>query len=287
MVVSWFVIIGLLVLCVYKKFIKSLKTKHYIFISILLLTCLLGLYFLTILSWFDRGDKAYKLKLYDEAIECYTKQIQLTPEGANAYKTRGIAYYNKKEYDKAIEDFNKAIELAPKYADAYNSRGWTYYKKDNYDKAIYDFNKAIELDPKNAVAYNNRGSAYYSKKEYGKAINDHNKAIELDPKDADTYNSRGWIYLWLNEWEKAKNDFVKAIELDNKYSSPYGNIGIYYWKAQKNKQKALEYYEKSFQIGYNWNALYDDTSDGHFIGDLNQTPEFKALVEKYKKSSGK
>ena len=55
-------------------------------------------------------------------------------------------------------------------------------------------------------------------------------------------------------------------------------------RGTKNKQKALEYCEKCFQNGFDqWDELYDDTSDGHFISDLNQTLEFKALVEKYRK----
>ena len=53
----------------------------------------------------------------------------------------------------ALEAFTKAIELNPKYAEAYNNRGIAHLKLGNYQQAIRDYDKAIKLDPKNAMAY--------------------------------------------------------------------------------------------------------------------------------------
>lgn len=50
-----------------------------------------------------------------------------------------------KEHDKAIADFNKAIELDPEYALAYSTRGFAYTKLGEKEKAISDFEKCIEL----------------------------------------------------------------------------------------------------------------------------------------------
>jgi tetratricopeptide (TPR) repeat protein len=232
----------------------------------------------------NRGNAYSDKKEYDQAIADYNKAIELDLKYVAAYNNRGSTYYDKKEYDQAIADYNKAIELDPKYAAAYCNRGNAYSYKKEYDQAIVDYNKAIELDPKYAAAYCNRGNAYSDKKEYGQAIADYNKGIELDLNPAAVYSCHGWTCLFLNEWEKAKSDFEKAIELDSNSPYPYGNLGIYYWKAKNDKSKALEYYEKCFQKGFKeWDDLYSEKSDGHFISDLNQTPEFKALVEKYKK----
>jgi hypothetical protein len=66
---------------------------------------------------------------------------------------------------------------------------------------------------------------------------------------------------------------------------PYDNLGVYWWHCKKNKDKALYYFEKAFQKGFSprdWDNLYDETSDGNFIKGLNQTPEFKKLVKKYR-----
>ena len=63
----------------------------------------------------------------------------------------------KGQLDRAIEDFNKAIELYPDYAHVYVSRGYVYSRKGQYDKAIINFNKAVELYPDYANTYFGRG----------------------------------------------------------------------------------------------------------------------------------
>jgi tetratricopeptide (TPR) repeat protein len=232
----------------------------------------------------NRGNAYARKKDYDRAIADYDTAIILPPKDAMPYYNRGLTYAMKKDYDRAIADYDAAIILNPKFAMAYYTRGNAYANKKDYDRAIMNYGAAIRVNPKYAKAYATRGSAYAMKKDYDRAIADYDTAIKLDPKIG--YNGRGWAYLWIGEWEKAKQDFEKAIKLNGKVTSPYGNLGIYYWKAERNKKKVLECYEKSFQNGFDhWDALYDDTSDGHFISDLNQTPEFKALVKKYRKDS--
>jgi tetratricopeptide (TPR) repeat protein len=170
-----------------------------------------------------------------------------------------------------------------------------YYSKDPETRIEY-YSKALLLwkysdGIKNkSTAYTNRGIINLVLGKKNEGISDLNKSTENyiakineDPHDSSLYNSRGWAYLWLDECEKAKSDFEKAIEIDKNYPIPYDNLGIYWWHCKKNKNKALDYFKKAFQKGFDrWDELYDETSDGHFIKDLNKTPEFKKLVKKYK-----
>ena len=60
---------------------------------------------------FEEGLKYQKLGKFDEAIELYTKSLELNPEFDEAYFHRGVAYANKREYQPAKKDFEKVIEL--------------------------------------------------------------------------------------------------------------------------------------------------------------------------------
>ena len=71
------------------------------------------------------------------------------PDDAEVYNTRGLAYSESGEHDQAIEDFTKAIELKPECAEAYANRGTAYRDKGEMDKAIADYTKSIVLKPKN------------------------------------------------------------------------------------------------------------------------------------------
>ena len=235
--------------------------------------------------------KGYASKAPEERIEYNTKAIEYwryrdgNKNKAIASHNRGFAYGELKQYDKAIADFDKAIELNPEDVHVdYRNRGVAYRKLKQYDKAIADYDKAIELNPKDADTYHNRGFAYDELKQYDKAIADYDKAIKLNPEYAYAYNNRGYTYLWLKKCDKAQTDFKKANKLDAKDPVPYGNLGNYWWACRKNKVTAFKWFEKSFRLGFDrWDELYDETSDGHFLKGLNDTPEFKALVKKYRK----
>ena len=72
---------------------------------------------------------------------------------AETYNDRGIAYCQDGEYDQAIDSFSKAVELDPNYVEAYNNRGITYYCKGDFDLAIQEFNQAIRRKPSLAAVY--------------------------------------------------------------------------------------------------------------------------------------
>ena len=42
------------------------------------------------------------------------------------------------QYEEAIEDYSKAIDLDPNHSNAYNNRGVVKHKLGNYEKAIED-----------------------------------------------------------------------------------------------------------------------------------------------------
>ena len=73
------------------------------------------------------------------------------------YISRGMARTSRKDYEEAIQDFTKSIELDPKDPTAYSGRGLAFQKKNDLINAQKDFNEAIRLDPKLASAYRNRG----------------------------------------------------------------------------------------------------------------------------------
>jgi Tfp pilus assembly protein PilF len=110
------------------------------------------------------------------------QQKQDGPKDAKFYIDRGIAYEEKGQFDQAVDDFTKALEIDPKNAGAYYHRGIGYVNQEQYTWAIDDFTKALEIDPKNAGAYYYRGVAYYSKKEYDKSWKDIKKAQDLGYK---------------------------------------------------------------------------------------------------------
>ena len=113
-------------------------------------------------EYISRGTEALQRGQYSEAIEDFTKVIELKPGHAEAYYDRGNAYGGQGEYDRAIQDLTKAIELKED-AEAYALRGGIYNIQGEYDRAIQDLTKAIQLKEDYAEAYAFRGLAYCNK----------------------------------------------------------------------------------------------------------------------------
>jgi len=64
----------------------------------------------------------------DEAINDYTRTINIDPTIGIAHQNRGLIYFDQGRYDDAIADYNVVIKIDPNYAFAYNNRGVAHSK---------------------------------------------------------------------------------------------------------------------------------------------------------------
>ena len=86
---------------------------------------------------------------------------------------------NQGDLDRAIADFNRAIDLDPQCAEAYDSRGSAYRSEDGFDRAITDFDQAMAPNPQFAEAFYIRGATYYITQGRDRALLDFMKAMDL------------------------------------------------------------------------------------------------------------
>lgn len=69
------------------------------------------------------------------------------------YVRAGYASINKKEYIEAIDHYSKAIQISRFVASHYYYRGLARYRKGNKDRAIEGFDKVIILGPRWGSVY--------------------------------------------------------------------------------------------------------------------------------------
>ena len=150
---------------------------------------------------------------YVDAIELFTKVLDINPGLSQGYNFRGIARRKIGEIDLAIEDYNMALHLNENYVEALNNRGVALDKKGDHDLAISDFTKAINIDSNNAHTYNNRATAYSNRGEYNLTLEDCTRAIQVDNKMADAYVNRGVAKVLLGLNDDAESDFDTASKL--------------------------------------------------------------------------
>lgn len=160
---------------------------------------------------FEKGKTYFEEGQLEAAIAEYSQAIELDPDHALAYNSRGIAYARQERWDAAIADYSKVIELDPNFAPAYGNRGVAYAKKERWDAAITDYSQAIKLKPDYPPNYFNRGIARDKKEQWDLAIADYSKAMELNPNYPPTYYRRGAAFDKKGQWNLAIADYTKLI----------------------------------------------------------------------------
>jgi tetratricopeptide (TPR) repeat protein len=116
------------------------------------------------------------------AVQSYTKAIQLDPQFLPAYEERASGYLNLKQYSHAISDYERILSLDPENATAYADGGLAKLETAQYYAAISDFGAAIRLKGEGASylphLYEYRGDANFKLFRYKDSIADYSKAIE-------------------------------------------------------------------------------------------------------------
>ena len=169
----------------------------------------------TAADYLDAGDKYRKKKLWIQAMNAYTKAIELDQDDFRSYERRGRVYFELGDYDQVVINLTRAIEIKPNRYLLYDLRGRAQSMLGNRDGVEADFVKAIELHAGHNV-YLHKALAFSQLGDYDQAIADLGRAIELKKDYANAYLNRGIIYQKLGENEKAIIDFQRALDLDTK-----------------------------------------------------------------------
>ncbi|KAM7311362.1 tetratricopeptide repeat protein 36 [Ixodes scapularis] len=102
------------------------------------------------------GVRAAEMQEIDEAIEIFSKAIQLCPRRASGYNNRAQALRIKGDVEHALEDLNNAINLSEgkghAACQALCQRGLIYRLQKRDEEALVDFKRAAKLGSQFAKA---------------------------------------------------------------------------------------------------------------------------------------
>ena len=121
-------------------------------------------------------DYAKAEEYYLQALENKTQLFSPNPDAYRAsltgsYNQLAYLYAHQNNFTKALETIDKAIELMPEYADYYDSKGEILLMKGDEQEAVKIWQKVLELDPDFLKKYEGGTDFYKQLKEKG-LIND-------------------------------------------------------------------------------------------------------------------
>ncbi|KAL8267252.1 hypothetical protein R6Q59_004596 [Mikania micrantha] len=95
----------------------------------------------------QQANQAFKANKFSQAIDLYTKAIELNGENAVYWANRAFAHAKLEEYGSAIQDASKALEIDPKYSKGYYRRGAAYLAMGKFKEALKDFQQVKRICP--------------------------------------------------------------------------------------------------------------------------------------------
>ncbi|KAL7722222.1 TPR repeat protein [Entamoeba marina] len=227
----------------------------------------------------QKGNDFYKKKMFNEALECYDKAIELDPTDLTFKLNKTAVFLESERYDECIELCEKIIEeykelrVYTQLAKLYMRIGNAYYKQNNYTEAETYYKKSCtehrtaEILDKIKLAEKKKeekakqeyfsvekgdeerkkGTALFKEQNFPEAIKCYTEALKRNPNDHLSYSNRAACYQKLGEHSYAIKDADKCIEIKPDFIKGYNRKGFSHY-CMKEYHKALAEYEKALKI---------------------------------------
>ena len=179
----------------------------------------------------------------------FRASTQLDPTYPEPYKALGDLFLTapRRLFDQAIEAYSKALEIRPFYADAYVGLGDAKAAKSDVDGAVAAYQKALSFNPINAKVHVSLGKLYYSEKGlYYESVQAYKRAIDLDPGYLDARMGLAEVYEDKGLYQEAIGEYRKVVEADPKNTGALYNLALVYEKV--DPKEAVTLWERYIQL---------------------------------------
>lgn len=220
----------------------------------------------------------------DSAIYWYRQAYIADPSFTRSVQNLALLFNDLYKNDSALHYYNRLFQLTPEASVSYEIALLHYYDQ-QYDSAFLYFEKTIALNPAKAIYRAKAGDTYYEAAGYynsiflyERAVNHYKEAIRLDSTEYLSMNRLGVAYIYLGKFKESIETFELALKKDVLYKNTYEyNLACVY-SLQNEPEKALDYFKRSLQSGYD--DLSHITADSD-LDNIRGLPGFKIIIEKY------
>ena len=143
---------------------------------------------------------------YRESENFFSTYLQKYPDDATAYGLRAASLWYSGELPQAIEDYSKALELDPQDLLAHMGRGQVFAESGDFSRAIEDLDfvhdNLEQVQTKDsswkmqvqAYSFNGRALAHAGLGDFERALSEFDRSIFLCPENAFVYFNRALVY---------------------------------------------------------------------------------------------
>ena len=178
---------------------------------------------LTAGEWHIKGYSLAALCLWEKAIECYDRSLELEPHHAATWTNKGTCLRTLERREEAIECHDRALALNPLFPDAWNNKGSALADLEQWGEALVCFDRALSMNPQDADAWANKATVLRNLGRQQEAVSCIDRALEFAPQKAMMWNNKGLIITDLGHWEEALTSYDRALALNPRLADAWSN----------------------------------------------------------------
>jgi tetratricopeptide (TPR) repeat protein len=154
----------------------------------------------------------YNLGRYDDVLALTEKYAGLLPKEPNFPLLSGHVHKQSQLLQDAVEDYTRAIQLDKNMVDAYVNRGYVFNDLQNAEEAMQDFNSALKVQPNNGVAHLGLAFSNLQLRRGKAALDATDTAERLLGESGATHLARATAYRQMRLLEKAESEYLVAMK---------------------------------------------------------------------------
>jgi len=213
------------------------------------------------------GVLYYQKGLVPEAIEQFTRALELDPRMQVAQRNLEIAYHNTGFYDTRVAELQERLRQAPDERDARWELGRTYAILGAYEEAVAEFEallahkpkdvaaiiqlglaeksrgrlevatewfqRAAEEEPGSSVVHFYLGEVYYNRGLNEPALTALEKAVTLNPDNANAHYLMAFVLGDMGRHQDARGASKRAIQLNPPLARAQTNLSLERYRAER------------------------------------------------------
>jgi tetratricopeptide (TPR) repeat protein len=205
-------------------------------------------------KYFEAGEKLELSKNYKDAIDNYTKAIDLDPKYEKAYVARAGAYDKQNQKALAIDDYIKLQAFSPKDKENYYQAGRLLADLKKYNEADQMLNKALERDKGYWDAILVEITVLHELRNYSQGLIVTQLGLNEKKNNISFYNHAVMLDS-LKNYAEAEKFYKNSISDDNKFIPAYVGLALVQVRLNKSAD-ALKVCENGLAKDPNNNSIY-------------------------------
>ena len=178
------------------------------------------------------GEEFYRSMNYEDAIEQFTRAIELDPNLGRAYINRALSYSKTGNHEMAATDFDRALVLDKKNEELYYLSGREWHLLGDNKISLARLNEAISRKHNFLEAYEQRAEVYFELQLYDKALEDYQKCLKIND-DAQAYFNIARVLEKLGRYDAAEDAYFRSIDKNDRIAGTYYSLALLQYNRKK------------------------------------------------------